>query len=345
MKETHPELTEAIEKLEQFDRRESVMNPVTDAERCQVASAFEAATAHDGGFRPCPVCNTGVERNYGCLHMKCPNQDCRHNFYIHCGCPWVYGVNDRCPEHGDTQGHGARAPIVPVVPLPPMIEGSRPVQYRIAQQNCLFRQRMSGFISPPDANGRSYLYASNEAPILHLLRLPNLVQRSHGIQFVAEGVGRNVSGNEEPFTVDFWFGQNEEMPSEYDGFFGNNLQVETRMDRLSRAIRRGGADFGRFWGVAGASVGGVAGGAVAGAVGGAVTLGVANAWAVSTFILAPAVFASASVQTTVLLPIVAAGGAVTGTVLGARQATMAAVDAMDPNLQRIDIEPPAIMDA
>uniref|UniRef100_A0A5F9DAL3 E3 ubiquitin-protein ligase parkin n=2 Tax=Oryctolagus cuniculus TaxID=9986 RepID=A0A5F9DAL3_RABIT len=38
--------------------------------------------------KPCPRCHVPVEKNGGCMHMKCPQSQCRLEWCWHCGCEW-----------------------------------------------------------------------------------------------------------------------------------------------------------------------------------------------------------------------------------------------------------------
>ncbi|XP_073926926.1 E3 ubiquitin-protein ligase parkin isoform X5 [Castor canadensis] len=38
--------------------------------------------------KPCPRCNVPVEKNGGCMHMKCPQPQCRLEWCWNCGCEW-----------------------------------------------------------------------------------------------------------------------------------------------------------------------------------------------------------------------------------------------------------------
>ncbi|KAF6115677.1 parkin RBR E3 ubiquitin protein ligase [Phyllostomus discolor] len=38
--------------------------------------------------KPCPRCRVPVEKNGGCMHMKCPQPQCRLDWCWHCGCEW-----------------------------------------------------------------------------------------------------------------------------------------------------------------------------------------------------------------------------------------------------------------
>lgn len=38
--------------------------------------------------KPCPRCNVPVEKNGGCMHMKCPQPHCRLEWCWNCGCEW-----------------------------------------------------------------------------------------------------------------------------------------------------------------------------------------------------------------------------------------------------------------
>lgn len=208
----------------------------------------------------------------------------------------------------------------------PIIEGSRLVQYRIQNQNFLFRQRVSGFISQPNENGRSYLYNSNGAPLLHLLNVQRVQRYDGEIQFVAKGIGRNSDGNQEEFTVDFWFGHDQTMQSE-DGFFGNHLQEdETKLDRVLRALKRGVADGRKVLKVTGAG----AGGAVTGAVGGAI-------WGFLPF----------GGFFPVVTPVVSVAGATICSVSGAYIGTTDAIHRMNlnPSIQEFKQELPSIVEA
>jgi len=227
-----------------------------------------------------------------------------------------------------TPADGLEASNTTVQSHEPIIEGSRPVQYRIENQNFLLQQRIRGFISPPDENGRSFLCNSNGAALLHL-RTVQRVQRDHGIQFVAQGIGRTSDGNEEEFTVDFWFGHNGEMEAE-NGFFGNHLQEDERKhDRRLRALKRGFADGRKVLKVTGKGVRG----AVTGAVGGGI-------WAAA---LTGAVGGFVPVFTVVVI----VGSLTIGSVGGAFMYTRDAIDEMnwDPSIQEIKQELPAIVEA
>uniref|UniRef100_A0A2I2Y3U5 E3 ubiquitin-protein ligase parkin n=1 Tax=Gorilla gorilla gorilla TaxID=9595 RepID=A0A2I2Y3U5_GORGO len=38
--------------------------------------------------KPCPRCHVPVEKNGGCMHMKCPQPQCRLEWCWNCGCEW-----------------------------------------------------------------------------------------------------------------------------------------------------------------------------------------------------------------------------------------------------------------
>ncbi|CAH7307274.1 Prkn [Phodopus roborovskii] len=38
--------------------------------------------------KPCPRCSVPVEKNGGCMHMKCPQPQCRLEWCWNCGCEW-----------------------------------------------------------------------------------------------------------------------------------------------------------------------------------------------------------------------------------------------------------------
>ncbi|XP_040821612.1 E3 ubiquitin-protein ligase parkin [Ochotona curzoniae] len=38
--------------------------------------------------KPCPRCHVPVEKNGGCMHMKCPQPQCRLEWCWHCSCEW-----------------------------------------------------------------------------------------------------------------------------------------------------------------------------------------------------------------------------------------------------------------
>uniref|UniRef100_A0A8B9NLL1 E3 ubiquitin-protein ligase parkin n=1 Tax=Accipiter nisus TaxID=211598 RepID=A0A8B9NLL1_9AVES len=38
--------------------------------------------------KPCPSCNIPVEKNGGCMHMKCPRPQCRFEWCWNCGLEW-----------------------------------------------------------------------------------------------------------------------------------------------------------------------------------------------------------------------------------------------------------------
>ncbi|KAM5324315.1 1-acyl-sn-glycerol-3-phosphate acyltransferase delta isoform 1-T3 [Glossophaga mutica] len=38
--------------------------------------------------KPCPRCRVPVEKNGGCMHMTCPQPQCRLDWCWHCGCEW-----------------------------------------------------------------------------------------------------------------------------------------------------------------------------------------------------------------------------------------------------------------
>ncbi|XP_071075778.1 E3 ubiquitin-protein ligase parkin isoform X3 [Desmodus rotundus] len=38
--------------------------------------------------KPCPRCRVPVEKNGGCMHMKCPQPQCQLDWCWHCGCEW-----------------------------------------------------------------------------------------------------------------------------------------------------------------------------------------------------------------------------------------------------------------
>nr|XP_045014126.1 E3 ubiquitin-protein ligase parkin isoform X2 [Jaculus jaculus] len=38
--------------------------------------------------KPCPRCSVPVEKNGGCMHMKCPQPQCRMEWCWNCGCEW-----------------------------------------------------------------------------------------------------------------------------------------------------------------------------------------------------------------------------------------------------------------
>ncbi|ELK09961.1 E3 ubiquitin-protein ligase parkin [Pteropus alecto] len=38
--------------------------------------------------KPCPRCHVPVEKNGGCMHMKCPQPQCQLEWCWNCGCEW-----------------------------------------------------------------------------------------------------------------------------------------------------------------------------------------------------------------------------------------------------------------
>ncbi|XP_076964674.1 E3 ubiquitin-protein ligase parkin-like [Callospermophilus lateralis] len=38
--------------------------------------------------KPCPHCGVPLEKNGGCMHMKCPQPQCRLEWCWNCGCEW-----------------------------------------------------------------------------------------------------------------------------------------------------------------------------------------------------------------------------------------------------------------
>uniref|UniRef100_A0A8C3XQN2 E3 ubiquitin-protein ligase parkin n=1 Tax=Chelydra serpentina TaxID=8475 RepID=A0A8C3XQN2_CHESE len=38
--------------------------------------------------KPCPSCHVPVEKNGGCMHMKCPRAQCRFEWCWNCGLEW-----------------------------------------------------------------------------------------------------------------------------------------------------------------------------------------------------------------------------------------------------------------
>nr|ADB77772.1 parkin variant SV5DEL [Rattus norvegicus] len=38
--------------------------------------------------KPCPRCNVPIEKNGGCMHMKCPQPQCKLEWCWNCGCEW-----------------------------------------------------------------------------------------------------------------------------------------------------------------------------------------------------------------------------------------------------------------
>ncbi|CAN0500523.1 unnamed protein product [Rangifer tarandus platyrhynchus] len=38
--------------------------------------------------KPCPRCHVPVEKNGGCMHMKCPQPQCQLQWCWNCGCEW-----------------------------------------------------------------------------------------------------------------------------------------------------------------------------------------------------------------------------------------------------------------
>ncbi|KAG8506004.1 E3 ubiquitin-protein ligase parkin [Galemys pyrenaicus] len=38
--------------------------------------------------KPCPRCRVPVEKNGGCMHMKCPQPQCGLEWCWSCGCEW-----------------------------------------------------------------------------------------------------------------------------------------------------------------------------------------------------------------------------------------------------------------
>jgi hypothetical protein len=51
--------------------------------------------------KPCPNCETPIEKNEGCCHMTCANKqaNCKHEFCWHCSAPWKEGMLGRRGAH------------------------------------------------------------------------------------------------------------------------------------------------------------------------------------------------------------------------------------------------------